>query len=363
MSDLKFVPLALDAERAANLIPEGYIPKFYERGQNELEAALLVNVMGERLESLKPVGNKWFNSEMYLSSVLDAIRDRDNTLPELSDSFKEALSRVEKSTKTPSWLVNSRSRELQMYALMVWDAMKRFHARYERSDYFTNSGQLLSSLRPIPFYDWINYVFCPNYTNGILNENSIRKLNGTLYQQSLRAFYRRSPLIRVFPRFQIRDNMSRLVRDAQTLPKARFDEARSNRLRKLGIGPLGTEYIPEAQRDDTLTEWVNRVTGRQPNAQTWTGRWEFRRSNRDGEVVEERSGENIVRDFAQVYQQAIRPEPRVAEHREAERLRDRQAEDRMHTFTEAAFLLNRELGDRGLTLSDLLSQTDEELAS
>ena len=130
MEKFTFVPLAVDLERAANMIPDTYLSDMYVAGRRELESALDVNVLGLPQEAGDPAPNKWFGSEFYLATLLSKIMERATDCEILDNKYLEALDKVKKCAKAPCWLRNRESHKNQLYALMMHDAHKRMMKRF-----------------------------------------------------------------------------------------------------------------------------------------------------------------------------------------------------------------------------------------
>lgn len=282
MKNLTFVPLAVSPELAVDRLPSDYLTDMYDRGRQELESALNVNVLGLCREISDPAPNKWFGSEMYLATLLSKIMERATDCVILDSRYLEALDKVKKCAKAPCWVTNKDSYKNQLYALMAHDAHKRMMKRFMTlpttgctARTIINDCQFQRGYLSGPdtrtedtLLFWARIE--PNHTiNGAFwSEQAFRRMHRVLYEQSYHTFLRRGPFHQHYRNFDINDSLSQRYTYPQVVCARNWHENLGNRLRRLGVNtdnPCAETRTMSGWREATdLTGWAAEVPAEVP---------------------------------------------------------------------------------------------------
>ncbi len=76
MNNLICIPPCRDVDRAVALVPQKYVDEMFILAEMELKSTLDVSVRGGAVFNGSPATCKWFNSEMYLYTFCQGLRER-----------------------------------------------------------------------------------------------------------------------------------------------------------------------------------------------------------------------------------------------------------------------------------------------
>ncbi len=263
MSILNCVPLDVNLDKAVDLIPTPYLEAFLFSAHLELQIAL---------ESSRPNSNwglclldynpnnaqvdiiiKWFGSEVWLARLYQGIASR--VTERVANKYTltaleaETLMVLKDSDRCPSWVKHQVAWGRQVYSVFTWDCWQRLNARYQRIKNELPDTEYSNGVF-IDFRDWVYCYQSAKTINGFLSEASMVRLNNTLYQQSLRAFYNRSELDGLLCTtgiHQILDDQNHTFCQARAVPSNQYRSLQNDRCRRLNISRVEPEPEPEPE--------------------------------------------------------------------------------------------------------------------